>query len=158
MHAPDKTHLEEKIMSKKVAISALILAVALGSLAYAFDGNRPHRRGYMKARHEILSQLPEEKEMLFHKTMREAREKKAEVREQVRALKGELKDILTAPEFNEELFRQKMGQVHELQRDRQAAMEEAIVTLAKQFTPEERKILAELVPHGRGRHGHTPAR
>lgn len=147
-------------MSKKVAISALVLAVAVVSLAYAFDGKGPSRRGYGKARYEILSQLPVEKEVLFHRAMREAREKHVKIRRQVRTLKIEMKDILAAPEFNEELFRAKNAEVQELTRVRHQAMEEAFIGLAKQYTPEERKILAELLPRGQGsgRHGHKSLR
>lgn len=145
-------------MKTKVAALVLILAMVLSSMVYAFDGTYSKGRGDRGSRHELLSQLPEEKEMLFHQTMREAREKTADIREQMRALRTEIKDVLTASAFDEALFLEKSQRVHELHSEKRAVLDAAIVTLAKQFTPGERKILAELFPMKQGRHGRSRAR
>ncbi len=143
-------------MKKKIVVSVLILGMSVGSLAYAFSGNPMHKQSFKAPRHEILAQLPEDKEMLFHKTMREVRDQGQTIKEQISQLKVEIKDILTAPEFNESLFVKKTTSLHELHAKRHEVMNKAIVNLAKQFTSEERKILAELIPPKHGRHGRHP--
>jgi uncharacterized membrane protein len=121
-------------------------------MAYAFDGVRGPRSGDKVSKQEWLSKLPPEKEMLFHQTMREAREKNAAMRNQTKQLRREVNEILTADQFDEELFRQKTSSLEALHQEKHKAMQEAIVTLAKQFSAEEREILVQLLPGKRG-HG-----
>ena len=142
-------------MKKRLAVLVVIIAMFLCSMGYAYDGkgdcNRPRR-------HALLNQLPPEKEMLFHQTMREVREKVWNIREQIEDLKAEICDILTAPEFNETLFLEKTKKVQELRTMMKAVKDEAIAKLAKQLNQEERKILAELTSQKQRRHGRLPAR
>jgi len=140
-------------MKKRLAVLVLIVAMSVCPTVYAHDGKG---HGDRPPRQILLNQLPAEKEMLFHKTMREVREKTANIREQIKELKVEINDILTAPEFNEALFLEKTKRVQELHKMIRAATDEAIVKLAKQFTQEERKILAKLIPEKNRYHGRPP--
>jgi uncharacterized membrane protein len=90
--------------------------------------------------------------------MREVRGRTAEIRSQLRELRDEIKEILTATEFNEDLFLEKTKTVRELQRMKYEAMEDAIVKLAQQFTQEERLILAQMLPLKGGHRGSRPFR
>ena len=74
------------------------------------------------------------------------------MRSQTKQLRREIKEILTADQFDEDLFREKTSSLEALHQEKHAAMQEAIVTLAKQFTAEEREILVQLLPGKRG-HG-----
>jgi len=141
-------------MKRRMAVSALIIVMSICTVAYGSD--RTKRRGACdrSSRQELLSQLPADKEMLFHETMREARAKGAAIREQIRTLREEIKNILVADQFDEALFRGKKKSLEALCSQTHANREEAIVTLAKQFTADERKILAELIPFKPGRHRH----
>ena len=130
-------------MQKIVVVLVSIIALSFCSFGYAYDGKGT---GAGKHRHELLSQLPADKEMLFHQTMREVREKTTGIRQQIKALKTEMKNILTAPEFDDSMFLEKMKNVQELHITMKEALTEALVKLAKQFTQEEREILAELMP------------
>ncbi len=143
-------------MKKKITISVLLVGVLVSSIAYAFSGHPFYKGDRRSPRYELLTQLPEDKEMLFHKTMREAKGKAVSIREEIKKLRAEIKDILVAREFNEALFVEKTKKVHELQGKKHNAMDEAFVKLAKQFTPEERKILVQLIPHRHGRYGCAP--
>jgi uncharacterized membrane protein len=144
-------------MNKKIAVSVFVIVMAVGTMAFAFGGRGPDGCD-RKPRQELLSQLPADKETLFHQTMREAREKAAVVGDQVQAVHEEAKNIMMAPEFDEKLFLEKTREMHALHEQKRAIMEEAIVNLAKQFTQEERETLAELIPHKRGYRGRGPAR
>ena len=141
-------------MKKSLAFWVIIVAMSVCSIAFAYDGkgrrDRPQRQ-------KLLTQLPADKEMLFHRTMREVREKTANIHEQIKALKAEINDILTAAEFNEALFLEKTKRVQELHAMMRAAKDEAIVKLAKQFTREERKILTKLIQQKHRHHGRQPA-
>lgn len=145
-------------MKTRLAVSGLIIFMSLCSLAYAFDGSRGRGPGYKAAQSELLAKLPAEKEMLFHQTMREAREKGAELGSQIKALREEIREILTADTFDEDLFRKKTSSLETLQMKKHGTMEEALVILAKQFTPDERKILVQLFPGKTGHGRHVPGR
>jgi uncharacterized membrane protein len=139
-------------MKKRMAVSTLIIVIAMCTVAYASDGKNRRGADDRSSRQELLSQLPADKEMLFHQTMREARQKASAIRTEMKTLRAEIKDILTADQFNEGLFREKTNTLETLRSKMRATMEEAVVTLAKQFTADERKILAELLPPKPGRH------
>jgi uncharacterized membrane protein len=132
---------EERAMRKWLTILVLMLGISLCATVQAFDGQPPHGS---------LKQLPADKEMLFHQTMRGVWETTANIREQSKMLETELRSALTASEFNEALFLQKAKSLQELHETMKEAMDDAIVSLAKQFTAEERKILAELISHKPG--------
>jgi uncharacterized membrane protein len=142
-------------MKKCLVVLVLIVAMSVCSIGYAYDGkgsgNRP-------LRNELLNQLPTDKETLLHQTMREVREKTANIREQIRDLKAEINDILIAPEFNEVLFLEKTKSLQELHQTIRDAKEKAIAKLAGQFNQEERKILAKLIHQKHRYHGRQPGR
>ena len=141
-------------MKKSLSVLAtVIVVISLCSLGYAFEG-KGHDDG--AAKHELLSQLPADKAALFHQTMKEARGKTAENREQMKNLKKELRDVLTAPTFDEALFLEKMNTLQTLRQKERQTMVEGFAQVAQQFTQEERKILAEIIPfklRHHGRHG-----
>ncbi len=141
-------------MKRRMAVSALIIVMSICTVAYAADGTKRRGACDRSPRQELLSQLPADKEMLFHQTMREARGKASKIRTQIKTLREAIKNILTADQFEEALFRDKTNSLEALLSQMRATREEAIVILAKQFTADERRILAELLPSKPGRHRH----
>ena len=141
-------------MKKKVVVSALIMAVSMWSVAYAYNAVGPMGCcGKGSLRQDLLAQLPAEKETLFHRTMREAREKGSEIREQMKIVRQEIEEIIVAEPFEEDLFREKTRDMHNLQKRMHSITEDAVATLATQFTADERKVLIKLLPDGMGYHG-----
>jgi uncharacterized membrane protein len=142
-------------MKKVLAVSALALGLSMGSMAYADTKESGDQCEYKKsgARQSLLEQLPPEKETLFHRTMRDAREKKAAIHEDLVKAREDARRVLLAPEFNEALYKEKTARVAELIEREHQVMQDAIASLARQFTPDERKVLAEVVakskPHRR---------
>jgi uncharacterized membrane protein len=145
--------MEEKVMRKKIIVSVVAVGMLISAGAYSIDGRSFKARSERPLKYEILAQLPEEKEMLFHQIMREVRQETANIRGQIRDIRTEIESVLTAPAFNEDLFREKTKRVHELHGKVREVRENAIVELAKQFTPEERLLLAKLIPNKRGYRG-----
>jgi uncharacterized membrane protein len=143
-------------MKKSLSVLATVIAViSICSVVYAFEG-RGH--GDRASKHELLSQLPADKEMLVHQTMREVREKTAENREQIKELKQEILDVLSAPAFDEKMFFEKIKDMQILRQKERQTMVEGFAKLAKQFTQEERKILAEIIPLKHRHHGRHATR
>jgi len=134
-------------MKRVLAVSALALGLFTGSTALADTADSGDRCEYKAsgAHQKLLEQLPAEKETLFHRTMRGAREKKAGIREEIAKAREEVKIVLLAPEFNEALYKEKAARVSALIESEYQVMADAIATLAKQFTPDERKVLAEVL-------------
>jgi uncharacterized membrane protein len=153
MHTYNLRNKEERTMKKWLVFSVLIVAMSVCSLVYAYDGKG---HGSRHAQHELLNQLPADKEILFHQTMREVRDNTAKIREQRKELKAEIHDILTAPEFNEALFLKKAKSMQEHHQMMREAREKAIVKLAGQFNQEERKILARLIHKKKRHNGRQP--
>ena len=123
-------------MKKMLTVLALMLVIFLCSTVQALDGGRPH---------EILGQLPANKEMLFHQTMRQVWDGTKNINEEIKGLEREIKSVLTASDFNEALFLEKMSRLQELHRKVREAMDAAIAKLASQFNAAERNVLAELI-------------
>lgn len=143
-------------MKKSLSVLVIVVAViSICSIVYAFEGKG---RGDRAPKHELLSQLPADKEMLFHQTMREVREKTAENRGQIKKLKKEILDVLTAPAFDEEMFLEKIKSMQILRQKERQIMVEGFAKIAKQFTQEERKILAQIIPLKHRHHGRHATR
>jgi uncharacterized membrane protein len=141
---------EETEMKRILAVLVCMSVLLISSIGYTYDGKG---RGNRSARVELLNQLPAEKEMLFHQTMRDVRGKNTPVHAEIKALKAEIRDILIAKKFNEALFLEKTRKIQELRTIIRQARTEAIAKLAKQFTREERTVLAELTPQKQRHHG-----
>ena len=133
-------------MKKVLAASVILLVFSLSSTVQAFDRH---------PRQEVLSQLPADKQTLFHQTMGQAWEGTKDIRDQSKDLKVEINGILTAPEFNEAIFLEKSQTLHDLHKTMAAAMDKAFAEVAKQCSPEERAILAQVSPGRRGHHGRS---
>jgi uncharacterized membrane protein len=58
-------------------------------------------------------------------------------------------DILTAPEFDEQSFQREVDKLHELRNRVADRVADAALELAKQFGPEERKLLGEYLERSR---------
>ena len=114
----------------------LIALISLCSMVQAFDGPPLHKR---------TPQLPPDKEMLFHQTMREVREATTSIHEQIKGVETEIRGVLIAPEFNEALFLERTRRLQDLHKMENEAMDKAAAKLANEFTAEERKILAEII-------------
>ncbi len=128
-------------MNKMLVAVIFILAISLSSIVQAFDGRPPQ---------DVLRQLPADKEMLFHQTMRGVWEATANIREQIQRVEAEARAVLTAPKFDEALFLEKKKNLEELHKTAGETMDRAITKLASQFTVRERAILAELSSHKPG--------
>lgn len=108
-----------------------------GPFSGGCDGG-PHRG-------ELLLGLSLEQEMLFHRTMREVRQEKAVLRARAAEVRKELKEVLAAQDFDEDLFRKKSALLAEIRGKMAVLVDEAVISLAQKLGPEEREILGKLI-------------
>jgi uncharacterized membrane protein len=127
---------EEKVMIKMIAVILSVVVMSLGPTIHAFDGRSP--RG-------SPGNLPADKEMLFHQTMRGVRDATKTIHEKIKVLEAEKREVLTASEFNAALFLEKTRALEDLHRMVRGATDQAMANLASQFTAGERAVLAELM-------------
>lgn len=125
-----------------VSVLALTLGLSLNVLA----------RGFEKM--EEFSKLPQEKQQLIINTMKTMKESRSEFREEMKAAKNEMKDALTAPEFDETKFLASAQKIEKLREQRRQMKIQSITEIAPQFTQEEREILAKIFHKGKRGHGH----
>lgn len=123
-------------MKRMVTLLVGMVVISVCPIVQAFDGRSPHGS---------LGNLPADKEMLFHQTMRGVRDATKSVHEQIKVLEAEKKDALTAPDFSAATFLEKTRALEDLRRMVREAMDQAMAKLASQFTVEERSILADMV-------------
>jgi len=124
-------------MKNLFTLLTILVVISLGSIIQAADGRPSHGR--------TLGQLPVNKEMLFHQTMRGVFEATKDIHEQIKGLEAEMKTIYTASEFDAALYLEKASTLRQLHNTIKGTMDEAMAKLASQFTAEERGILAELI-------------
>lgn len=138
---------------KKMLMTTAMTAFLFGGAALAnmpTDGGKDH---YKNPRVEaVLAKLPKEKADLFRTTMDGLKEDRVASKEQWKKLKGEMGAILTAPTFDKAAFLAKSKEIAALRDTKRVKFEEAIASIAGQYTQEERKMLVDAMP-GKGRHG-----
>ncbi|MBN2233171.1 MAG: periplasmic heavy metal sensor [Deltaproteobacteria bacterium] len=146
-----------------VIILTVMFALATGTPVMAASDSGPGDHRPEQSRRLLLQQLPADKEMLFHQTMRDARDRAAALNGEIAAQRLALKAIMAAETFAEEQWQDAADTMQELHRQRHAIMQDAVLTLARSFTAAEREILAEVLERrfggGRGGfHGHRGTR
>jgi len=128
--------------------TALLLTLAVSGAAYAQDdagkGGHPGFHKMQQHREEVLSQLPPEKAKLFKDTMKQSREKNEATHEQIKKLRKEKDALLTAEKFDKDAYLAKNVEMDKLYDQMRANKDNAFVSVAAQFSPAERKILAKM--------------
>ena len=133
-------------MKKVLLISSVICLIAAGSQAVMAHGD------------EGCSNLPPEKKQMLHKAMEDAHQQNLPLITREHALHGELRAILTAPEFDREKFDAKVHEMTEVSEQIHATRHKAFADSAEHMTQEERKELARHLDekgwHHHGMHHH----
>src|SRR6202012_3824653 len=102
------------------------------------------RQEMREHRHEVLAQLPPDKAKLFEDAMKQVHEKNKATADQVRKLHEEQNAILTADKFDKNAWLAKEAQLDKLYDQMRATRRDAFVSVASQFSPSDRKIIAQL--------------
>ena len=135
--------------------TAAVLGFGLTASIAAFAGGGEHggHHGNGKAKMEALMQLPVEKQTLILSTIKEVKKENEGRREEIKATREAMIDALTAPTFDEEAFKANAEKLETLMAEGFRTFTAAVAQIAPELTQEERKVLAQMGPHGRpGRH------
>ena len=131
--------------------AVFFIAISASGMAYADDGAKPGNAGYHEKdgcyhHHgkELWSKLPEQKRTLLKNAMMDAHKQNEPLHEESKKLHKELDALLTAPSFDKDAYLAKEAQLSDIHTKIKTNMQNAFVSVAGQFTPEERKTLAQL--------------
>jgi len=133
---------------KKQLILAAVLGLGLTASIPVFSmppGGGPFAVDRLKQ----FSELSDETQALVLETFNSVREENQGLREQIKQAHEDLRDILTAEEFDAAAFEAQAEVLHSLMTQGFESYTEAIAELAPQLNQQEREILASLAPGGR---------
>jgi len=133
---------------KRHFILAAVLGLGLTASIPAFS-MPPGGGPFAIDRLEEFSELSDETQALILDTLNSVREENEGLREEIKQAHEDLRDILTAEEFDTAAFEAQAEVLHSLMTQGFESFTEAIAELAPQLTQEEREILASLAPGGR---------
>ena len=134
-------------MKKQLTLAA-VLGLGLTASIPAFS-MPPGGGPFAVDRLEQFSELSNETQALVLEIFNSVREENQGLREQIKQAHEDLRDILTAEEFDAAAFEAQAEVLHSLMTQGFESYTEAIAELAPQLTQQEREILASLAPGGR---------
>ncbi|MBW2664467.1 MAG: periplasmic heavy metal sensor [Deltaproteobacteria bacterium] len=138
-------------MSKKIKFlifSSLLLNVLLFGVVIGDVSHRLHKEYFIrKSAQEFASKLPQDKAAFFLKTMERVHLNNRDAYNQIRETKKEAIKLLSAPEFNEAAYRAQVEKIHKLRSLMKRRLADATIELARQFSQEERRALAQHLRH-----------
>jgi len=138
-------------MSKKMKVlifSSLLLNVLLVGVVIGDMTHRFHIEHFVrKSVQEFGSKLPEDKAALFLETVERVHLNNQDEYNQLREARKEAIELLSAPEFDEAAYRLHVENIHELRSLMKRRLADATIELARQFSQEERRTLAQHLRH-----------
>jgi uncharacterized membrane protein len=138
-------------MSKKMKIlifSSLLLNVLLVGVVIGDVTHRFHIEHFVrKSVKEFASKLPEDKAALFLEAVERVHLNNRDAYNQLREARKEAMKLLSAPKFDEPGYRLQIEKIHELRSLMKRRLADATIELARQFSHEERRALAQHLRH-----------
>jgi uncharacterized membrane protein len=130
-------------MSKKVKILVVASVVLNVLLAGVIIGHVAQMNRWSAFRNDraLAAKLPPEKYNRFTEVMGGARAECKQIRRQIRETRKLTLGILMAPKFDEPSFQREVEKLRELRGQVSDRMAGATLQLAREFDPEERKLL-----------------
>jgi len=133
-------------MSRKIKVLVVASVVLNVLLAGVMIGSLAHQVGRWSAFRQdraLAAKLPPKKYRLFTEVMGGARSECKQIRKQIKATRAQTLGILTAPEFDEQSFQREVERLRDLRGQVSDRMAGATLQLARQFNPEERRLLGK---------------
>lgn len=131
-------------MKRLLVVQLIILSGVFSSLDAYSQPDLSTFRGPGKM--DLVLQLSEETQSLLRSSMEEFREVNEPLFDEIAAAKSNLKNILSAPEFDQEAFNSEAMNMQELHSVLMAEKMQMFGEVAVQLSQEEREILVQLIP------------
>ncbi len=136
-------------MKRNFVLTAVLGLLVTGAAAFAMHPGGP----FGIERLEAFSKLPPDKQALVIGALNAVKEENEGLRDEIKAARDQMKEILTAAEFDAQAFKETSEKLQSLMAQGFTSFNNAIAELAPRLTQSERQILAELGPGGRhGKH------
>ncbi len=133
------TNAMKIIFTVSVILNVLLLGAA-GGLAYKHGSDKPY--------HAIHADMSPEGRNVVARAMQNAFRDGREVMQEARAIKKDIRAILTAPEFDAQAFDAKAEELHDIMSAMGHKRIDVTKDLAAQLSQEDRKVLAEKFSKG----------
>ncbi len=134
-----------------IVINVLLIGVMIGHFSTRYFTKQYFKRHFT----EIAAGLPPEKQKMLMDAKMELHKESRATKRKIHKIRKEIGQILSAPRFDEQLFDKKVTELHDLHGEMAKGLAEVTKNLAQKFTPEERRVLAEILkkrPHRRPSH------
>lgn len=143
-------------MNNKIKIALTVSVILNFLLAGLLIGNVSKTLFHDKDKYdhfkEMTEKLPGDKQQMVMGRIKSMKEDHKVVKEEIHKTKKEIADILRAPEFDEEMYDKKILEMHNLYRGKARNMANTIKELARDLTPGEREVLAEMIEKKHKKH------
>lgn len=122
-------------------VNVFLVGILLGELPHRFD-ERLSREERMEKAIEVL---PEPLRARFRGQLERMREDSEQLRDQIQEAREEAIRILIAEPFDGTAYDRQVNKIHELYGQRSQRMAEIVKEVAKDLSPEQRQVLAEVL-------------
>ncbi len=139
------------ILFISIIVNVLLIGVVIGHFSTRFLAKK-HFKDHFP---EISTELPVEKQEMLREAMTNLHKESRGIKRKIHKVRKQIVKILTAPEFNEQLYDKKVQELHNLHGEMAKGLSDVTKKLAVKFTPSERRVLAEIIkrrPHRRRPH------
>jgi uncharacterized membrane protein len=125
-----------------LVLNLLLLGVILGQVPRGLEATPPTRQQRME---EALKKVPEPTQSRFREKFAQIRASSDPLRQQIDEARAETLRLLAAERFDETAYDRQVSKIEELRGEMFKRMGQDFKQTAKEFSPEERRMLAELL-------------
>ena len=124
-----------------LVLNLLLLGIILGRMPHDFDG----RRTRQQRMDETLKKLPEPAQTRFREKFAQMRAAVDPLRREISEARTETLRLLGVDPFDEAAYDRQINKIQELRAEMFKRMGQDFKETAKQFSPEERRMLADVL-------------
>ena len=122
-------------------LNVFLVGLFLGEVPHCFDERLSREERMEKA----IEKLPEPLRARFREKLDRMREGSEQLRDQIQEAREEAIRILVAEPFDETMYDRQVNKIHELYGQRSQRMAAIVKDVAKELSPEQRQVLAEVL-------------
>src|SRR5262245_14744263 len=122
-------------------LNVFLVGLLLGELPHRFDERLSREERLEKA----IEKLPEPLRARFREKLDRMREGSDQLRDQIQEAREEAIRIMVAEPFDETTYDRQVNKIHELYGQRSQHMAAIVKDVAKELSPEQRQVLAEVL-------------
>jgi uncharacterized membrane protein len=125
-----------------LVLNLLLLGVILGQVPRGLEATPPTRQQRME---EALKKVPEPTQSRFREKFAQIRAVNDPLRQQIDEARAETLRLLAAERFDETAYDRQVSKIEELRGEMFKRMGQDFKQTAKEFSPEERRMLADVL-------------